>query len=446
MKLKVENFGKIKSACIELNGYSIFVGDNNSGKTYLMQLIYGVIEAVGNIRGFECSLFENIPFRVTSDNLKVFQDSVNKWLEENKGRIVKDTFNSEISIGSLSLEIEQEDVEKDYVELKKITSSEIETSKKKVQYTHSAEIDKSKDFFFCLETRDSIFVIENGHDRSLTFWRDFFVGILLESFLFDFGSKSLFIPASRTGFNLVYRDLFAAMAKSSEYNLGISTFQLPESKKMGLTKPVFDYLLFMQTYKPDEELYKKNKDIIDFIEKNIIKGKIIRNGDEIRYISNDGVSLPLFLSSSMINELTPVVHLLSSVNRVGRILYDEIETSQHPTTQIQLARLMNRLVNSGVNLVVSTHSDTMAAAISNLVALSFAKDKENKYKLLGFEKEDLLEKDLVHAYQFIKGDDGMSVVSEVEKFNELGMGFDFSLFSAASEKIFKASKVIYGDA
>ena len=24
MKLKVENFGKIKSACIELNGYSIF--------------------------------------------------------------------------------------------------------------------------------------------------------------------------------------------------------------------------------------------------------------------------------------------------------------------------------------------------------------------------------------------------------------------------------------
>ena len=343
------------------------------------------------------------------------------------------------------MEIAQEVVEKDCIELKKVSFSEIESSKKKIRYTHSAEIDKSKDSFFCLETQDSIFVFENGHDRSLAFWRDFFVGILLESFLFDLGSKSLFIPAARAGFNLVYRDLLAAMAKTGEYNLGIPAFQLPESKKIGLTKPVFDYLLFMQTYKLDEDRYKNNKDVIGFIENNVIKGKIIRNGDEIRYVSDKGVSLPLFLSSSMINELTPVVLLLSSVDCVGRILYDEIETSQHPTTQLQLARLMNRLANLRINLIVSTHSDTMAAAISNLVALSFANDKEKKCKLLGLEKEDLLEKDLVHAYQFIKNDEGLSVVTEVEKFNELGMGFDFSLFSKVSDDIYKAAKQIYGD-
>ena len=45
-----------------MNGYSIFVGDNNSGKTYLMQLIYGITDAIKNIHGFECSLFENFPF------------------------------------------------------------------------------------------------------------------------------------------------------------------------------------------------------------------------------------------------------------------------------------------------------------------------------------------------------------------------------------------------
>ena len=98
MKLKVENFGKIRSACVEMNGYSIFVGDNNSGKTYLMQLIYGVTEALNNIHSFECPLFDDFPFFVNSENLSVFQDAVNKWLDENKNKIVKDTFNSEISI------------------------------------------------------------------------------------------------------------------------------------------------------------------------------------------------------------------------------------------------------------------------------------------------------------------------------------------------------------
>ena len=153
----------------------------------------------------------------------------------------------------------------------------------------------------------------------------------------------------------------------------------------------------------------------------------------------------MYLASSMVIELTPLVHLFSSVDFFGRIFYDEIETSQHPTTQIQLARLMNRLVNSGVNVIVSTHSDTMAAAISNLVALSFAKDKEKKCKMLGYEDDDLLQKDVVHAYQFIKDENGRSVVTEIQKFNELGMGYDFSLFSEVSNKVFNDAKTIYGE-
>ena len=237
----------------------------------------------------------------------------------------------------------------------------------------------------------------------------------------------------------------AAMVKPREYNLGTPLNLVPESKKLGLSKPVFDYLLFMQTYKPDENRLKKNKDIIDFINKKIIKGNIIYIGDEIRYITDNGVNLPLFLASSMVNELTPVVHLLSSVEPVGYVFYDEIETSQHPTTQIQLARLMNRLVNSGINLIVSTHSDTMAAAISNLVALSFARNKEEKCKKLGYEFDDLLKNDSVYAYQFIKDENGQMVVSEIPKFNELGMGFDFSLFSEVSNSIFETAKIIYGD-
>ena len=38
--IHITNFGKIEKADIELGKFIVFVGENNSGKTYLMQLIY----------------------------------------------------------------------------------------------------------------------------------------------------------------------------------------------------------------------------------------------------------------------------------------------------------------------------------------------------------------------------------------------------------------------
>ena len=445
MKLKVENFGKIKSACVELNGYTILVGDNNSGKTYLMQLIYGVINALCNITNFTSSLFEEYPFKVNKENIVEFQADINKWLDDNKNKIVEDTFNNKLIIDSLSLKIDVDDITKDPFLFQRIESSDIEKATKKVHF--SPNVDKTGDVFLGIETEEYIHILAKEQEQTKSFWITLFVDFLFESILSAIGSsRTLYLPVARSGLNLVYRDLMAAMVKPREYNLSSSLNMVPESKKLGLSKPVFDYLLFMQTYKPDENRLKKNKDIIDFINKKIIKGNIIHIGDEIRYITDNGVNLPLFLASSMVNELTPVVHLLSSVEPVSHVFYDEIETSQHPTTQIQLARLMNRLVNAGINLIVSTHSDTMAAAISNLVALSFAKNKEEKCEKLRYEKEDLLQKDAVHAYQFVKDENGQMVVSEIPKFNELGMGFDFSLFSEVSNSIFETAKIIYGDA
>ena len=40
--LGVENFAKIQSAKVCINKYSVLVGPNNSGKTFLMQLIQGM--------------------------------------------------------------------------------------------------------------------------------------------------------------------------------------------------------------------------------------------------------------------------------------------------------------------------------------------------------------------------------------------------------------------
>ena len=41
-KLHVEDYGKISSADIEMAPMTLFVGDNNSGKSYLLSLLWGI--------------------------------------------------------------------------------------------------------------------------------------------------------------------------------------------------------------------------------------------------------------------------------------------------------------------------------------------------------------------------------------------------------------------
>ena len=45
-KIKVNKFAKIESADVYLDEFLLFVGDNNSGKTLLMELIYGIVELI----------------------------------------------------------------------------------------------------------------------------------------------------------------------------------------------------------------------------------------------------------------------------------------------------------------------------------------------------------------------------------------------------------------
>lgn len=41
-KIKVKNFAKIEKGTIYLDDFLLFVGDNNSGKTLLMELLYAL--------------------------------------------------------------------------------------------------------------------------------------------------------------------------------------------------------------------------------------------------------------------------------------------------------------------------------------------------------------------------------------------------------------------
>lgn len=41
--LHIKEFGKIMEATVQPAPFTVFIGDNNSGKSYLMTLLYGIL-------------------------------------------------------------------------------------------------------------------------------------------------------------------------------------------------------------------------------------------------------------------------------------------------------------------------------------------------------------------------------------------------------------------
>lgn len=452
MIIHVRNFGKIESADIDLSNLVVFVGENNSGKTYLMQLIYGLfsffcdinLSDIGDIvSGLE---FDNNRITIKaedSDFYKNFQIALNNCINKNKDVIIESIFHTN-SLSIDSLEVEFDALQDDF---SLIYEGEFEKNKKLVKRYAILKNDKSlykigfnghipENFIDIVTVSELIKVLLS----ELT-------GFLIDGRNQNHDEKSfIYLPASRSGIMLLYANYLSNDEKekneNDEYSIERESNEDIENK-YGLTEPVYNFLTFLLKYKYSENNTEKNKNIISFIDNNIINGHLEKVGNTMRYTPKKAEqSIPIYLSSSLVSELSPIYQILSGIQRFSYIMYDEIETCQHPTKQLQLARLLIRMVNDGYKMIVSTHSDTMAASINNLVTLSFKEKKDELISKMGYEKEDILNSDSIKAYQFLISENGKTRVEEVKSYFSIGIGFDFDLFNKTNDKIYQDAAIL----
>ncbi len=80
-------------------------------------------------------------------------------------------------------------------------------------------------------------------------------------------------------------------------------------------------------------------------------------------------------------------------------MIDEPELNIHPENQRRTARLLAQLVNAGLNIVISTHSDYIVREFNSLLMLNEDRDKtlRKKHK---YKDEEILRPDQVRAYLF----------------------------------------------
>lgn len=78
--------------------------------------------------------------------------------------------------------------------------------------------------------------------------------------------------------------------------------------------------------------------------------------------------LPIHMTSSVVKTLSSlIIYLKHLAKKHDLVIIDEPEMNLHPDNQIVLARLFARLVNKGIRLIISTHSDYIIREFNNLV-------------------------------------------------------------------------------
>ncbi|TOA04161.1 hypothetical protein CGK35_13325 [Vibrio parahaemolyticus] len=156
----------------------------------------------------------------------------------------------------------------------------------------------------------------------------------------------------------------------------------------------------------------------------IVKGKFSFEAGTLTFTANDGShQLPITITSSSIKSLFMIDLYINSLAKEGDVLLiDEPELNLHPDNQRLMAKVIARIANSGIKVLITTHSDYLIREINNFIMLSQNFDeKEQIMTDYGLSAYDILKPTQVNAYS----------VNNAGEFSEMAMldtGIDSHIF------------------
>ena len=225
-----------------------------------------------------------------------------------------------------------------------------------------------------------------------------------------------FFPASRSG---IYNGLSAFGPIIAELSKN-RAFLSKKIEMPGLTEPVADY--YIELSKGGSNENKQYEAVYGSIEKGILNGKILYDSKEksLVYYGNDKhFSLKMSEVSSMVSEIAPIVSFLkynvgwsnrSRIKSTPIIFIEEPEAHLHPKNQVKIMEAFKDLINRGVHIILSSHSNYIFNKINNLI-LSKEIKYENYQPILMVQKETKSEGTKMEMSELGVTDDNFTDVS-----------------------------------
>ena len=330
------------------------------------------------------------------DILKIkqyLQDIINEALEINRGQLIKSLFNSDsVQIGKVSLTL-PDDFE---------GVIEISMEDDRVQLTY-----KERNAFFSrsfLEQENK----EQMKNALMTVYTSYLIKQLLQTE--DEPYKSVYLPAARTGFMLT-KGIINSYARKKTFDLAIDSAE--QETIQPFSRSIIEFLNVVNDMSEEQEGNEKYKRLVAFIQNKMVQGNVeigALGGKELSYIpKGQQQKYPFRTTSAVVTELSPLLLLLEHKEELPGLFYEEPEMCLHPALQKKMGQLLIKMVNAGIDVTATTHSDIILQHINNMIRL-----QEQDMSELSYDDSDRISKDKVRVYQFTNLSDGTTDVTELK--------------------------------
>jgi predicted ATP-dependent endonuclease of OLD family len=454
MKINIKDFGPIKDGKIENNDLTIICGPNNSGKTYISYLFYAIISKISKNYSFNSkripkdksfsvlNIKNKNSFKSLTEIKLDIKTLTDNYIENTLPKLIDNTIdNLHIFFNMKKEMLSNSNIKVNYTKKELLENFENKnTEKRRLRFINGPDIQIEQISKY--KSKLTINPLDLG-DISFNVFKD-----ITEDFIFDYiyeniYSSAFLIPSIREGISIFFNELNYLRTINSDLfgeNKNKKTTQtlFNNSSRHVYSNPInhyYNFLLSLPNNQKPNDLYKElAEDLL-----NILEGTFSIDSTGFYYIpKNTKTKLSLNNSSSIVKSLVGLYYyLLYYAKRGDIILIDEPEMNLHPDNQRKLAQFFAKMINSGLKVIISTHSDFIIREINNLMLLSQDfKGKEEIIKEHDYSENMILNHKKVNSYFINNGK------IEKLKFDKLN-GLDLKNFKDSINKIQDISDDIY---
>lgn len=413
MKIMVKNLGVLRQAEFDLGDLTIICGGNNSGKTYATYALYGFLKSWRNYRG-SMRQGPKVPKRsieeLMNDGMAVIDlteyvrkakaalDAICNWYTGRLANVFaaprerfRDAgFRVSLDRDALSESVKSRSIEESYGTRNRETFS-IYTAKGSMELRISLLVEKRG-------IKVSVLPIQLRIAEAID-------DIIFGNFLPD----TFISSAERTGAAIFRKELNFArnrlLKEMSQADDNVDPRELLYKSYQDYALPVENNVDFVRRLgnaaKDSSFLANDHPEVLRCFD-NVVGGAYrITSNDELHFVpKNKRVGLDMDESSSSVRSLLDLGFYLRHLAKAGDLLIvDEPELNLHPENQRRVARLFVRLVNLGVKVFLTTHSDYIVKELNTLIMLNHDEPYLNRIaEREGYESSELLAAEKVKVY------------------------------------------------
>lgn len=377
MKVEVKNLGIIKEATVDLSKKMIILcGPNGTGKTYLSYLLNAILD---DNSGFNFRSFQSIQSSILGKGVFTLSLAmINEFLEQEANNIKK-------SLGVIFGLPEDKVLKmfKNFELLISLDKDDLDTISQ-TTFKFKFSLNDQNNYTFTKKEGLDVFIekikgqkespqndlFKNSHILNIavcSFIRKCAYTPIGDSHMLTVERNSIY--TFKTELSLSRNELVDQMLDMKERDNLIISLLEHSSRRYPLA--IRESLKIANDLVHIQSLKSPYYDIGEIVETSLLNGKVMvnRNGD-VEFVPEHSARtrLPFHMASSSVKTLSSLIIFLKHIaGKNTMLIIDEPEMNIHPNNQILLAQLFAVMVNSGIRIIVSTHSDYFIREFNNLI-------------------------------------------------------------------------------